>query len=368
VRLAVALAGVGFAVVLMLMQVGFEDALFQSAVNVHERLKGDIVLISPRYNAIAFPTTFPRRRLYQTLSFDGVVSVSAVYTSLGRWKNPATGKTRQIFTIGLDPAKEVLDVPELAERRALIRYPDVVLYDELSRPEFGPIAAMVASGQEVATEVSDRRITVKGLLRLGTSFGVDGTIVTSDVNFMRIFPGRTPAAISIGLVQLEPGADTGAVREALAAALPRDVEVLTKPQFMQREIDYWDAATPIGFVFKFGVIMGLVVGGIIVYQILYADVADHLGEYATLKAIGYMDRYLAAVVLTEALTLAVLGYVPGLAACWWLYGVTAAATNLPMQIAPGRGLVVLGLTIAMCGVSGLIALRKLRAADPAEIF
>jgi putative ABC transport system permease protein len=33
-----------------------------------------------------------------------------------------------------------------------------------------------------------------------------------------------------------------------------------------------------------------------------------------------------------------------------------------------RGLGVLGLTIAMCAISGLMALRKVHRADPAEIF
>ena len=368
VRFAVAIAGVAFAVVLMFMQVGFRDALFRSAVKLHQYLKADLVLIHPHSNIVAFPTPFSRRRLFQALGFAGVESVTPVYSALGRWKNPVTGKTRDVFVLGIDPAAEVLDIPEVDAGREVIRYPDTVLYDELSRPEFGPVAAAFRAGEEVATEVSQRRVAVKGLFPLGVSFGIDATLVTSDTNFRRIFPYRPAGSISIGLVRLERGADPRAVRDALAAALPHDVTVLTKRDYMDREVAYWARATPIGYVFTFGVVMGLVVGGIIVYQILFADISDHLAEYATLKAMGYPNRYLAGVVLAEALLLAVVGFLPGLAACWWLYGLTQAATMLPMQVLPERALFVLGLTVVMCCLSGLVAMRKLGAAEPAEIF
>ena len=139
-------------------------------------------------------------------------------------------------------------------------------------------------------------------------------------------------------------------------------------EFVEREKDFWASTTPIGYVFTFGVIIGVFVGGIIVYQILFADVSDHFSEYATLKAMGYSNGYLSRVVLEQAVILGALGFVPGLAMCLWLYSLAGAATNLPLIMTPGRILAVLSLTIAMCAVSGLIALRKVRSADPAEVF
>jgi len=369
VRLLVALAGVAFAVILMMMQIGFEDALYRSGVNFHRLLKADIVMLNPHYSILPRLTAFPRRRLYQALGFKGVASVAPIYTSLSHWQNPATGRLLDVFTIGIDPARETLDVRELRTGSALLRYPDVVLFDALSRPEYGPVPALLRTAGEVGTEASNHRIAVRGLVRVGTSFGIDGTIITSDVTFFRILPGLSRGAVGIGLVQLEPGADANAVRDALAAAFSSgDVDVLTKQQYIDRETAYWATATPIGYVFTFGVVMGLVVGAIIVYQILFADIADHLGEYATLKAIGYRNGYLAGVVLMEAVILGVGGFFPALGLCAWLYGVTAAATNLPLQVTTERTVLVLALTIAMCCVSGLISLRKLRSADPAEIF
>ena len=367
-RLCVAIAGVVFAVVLVFMQLGFHDALFTSAVAVHERLDADIFLIHPQSHYIATMKTFPRRRLDQVLGFDGVASVTPLYARLAAWKNPETGRSREVFVIGIDTAAHALAVPEIAAAHARLRRPGVVLFDEASRPEFGPIADRVRAGERVETEVSGHHVTVDGLFRLGISFGIDGTIVTSDVNFLQLFPGWRPGQVNLGLVRLRPGADPVAVRDALGAVLPKDVSVLTRADYVAREQRYWATSTPIGYVFAFGVVMGWFVGAIIVYQILFADVAAHLRGYATLRAVGYPARYLTAVVLIEGLVLALVGYVPGVAACVALYRLAAVATRLPMAITPGRSVQVLVLAVAMCGLSGALALRKVRAADPAEIF
>jgi len=245
-----------------------------------------------------------------------------------------------------------------------------VLFDERSRPEFGPIPDLLedAGAQGVTTEIADRAVRVVGLFELGTSFGIDASLATSELNFRRIFPHRGAGQIDVGLIHLDEHADADAVRAAIEAKLPRDVLVLTRAGFVQREVDYWNRATPIGYVFSFGVIMGLVVGGIIVYQILFADVSEHLREYATLKAIGYTDMYLFGVVIQQALLLALLGFGPGLAASALLYRAAGEATRLPLQMHPGLALGVFALTAVMCAVAGTIALRKVRQADPAEIF
>jgi DevC protein len=368
VRLLVALSGVAFAVILMFMQLGFMDALFRSAVNLHVRLDTDLVLVDRLYNVLAFPTRFPERRLQQARAYEGVRSVAPLHIGTGRFQNPVSGATREIFVLGLDPARPSLFIPELASQVDLVRYPDVVLFDATSRPEYGPVADLVRERERLEVEVNHRHLAIEGLFALGTSFGVDGTLITSDLNYRRLFPGYPTGAVGIGLIHLDAGADPVAIRDAMRATMPKDVKVLTRDEFAANEVQYWATATPIGFVFSFGVIMGIVVGMIIVYQILFADISDHLSEYATLKAMGYANRYLAGVVLMEASLLALLGFVPGIGISSWLYGVARDATHLPMEIAIGRAGSVLALTLAMCWGSGLIAIRKLRTADPAEVF
>jgi putative ABC transport system permease protein len=367
-RFLVGVAGVAFAVTLIFMQLGFHHALFASAVRFHEHLVADLVLISPQSEFLARMQPFARRRLYQTLGFEGVASVSPVYTDVAVWKNPLGPGARAVFIAGFDPAERVFDMADVERARDALRAPDVVLFDAAARPEYGPIAERTRAGTPVAAEVKNRRVSVAGLFSLGTSFGIDGTLLTSDLNFLRLFPQRQRGLINIGLIRLTSGADPEAVRRTLAAALPRDVEVLTKRDYMAREQAYWGETTPIGYVFTFGAIMGFVVGAIIVYQILFADISGHLGEYATLKAMGYRNAYLFSVVFQEAVILAVVGYVPALLVCLGLYHLTENATRLPMTLQTPTALMVLVLTIVMCCGSGAIALRKIRTADPAEVF
>jgi putative ABC transport system permease protein len=183
-RLFVALAGIGFADILMFMQLGFRDALFDSAVTLHKNLQGDIFLISPQSTAIIAMKSFPSRRLYQTLGFNGVKSVSSVYIDFGLWKNPENRQTRSILVLGFNPADSVLDLPQVKDNLEAIKLSDVVLFDDASRPEFGPIAQEFKQGKDITTEVASRRIRVGGLFTLGASFGADGNMITSDLNFL----------------------------------------------------------------------------------------------------------------------------------------------------------------------------------------
>jgi putative ABC transport system permease protein len=369
IRLLVALAGIAFACILMFMQLGFQDSLLESAIRFHVALKGEIFLVSPQSNALIAMNTFSQRRLYQALGFEGVRAVSPVYLSFALWKNPETRRTRSIFVVGVDPSADLVDLPGLTpDELEEIKKADVVLFDRRSRSEFGPIAQWFEAGQEVVTEVGNRRVRVGGLFEMGATFGADGTILTSDLNFLRIFPQREPGLVDIGVVQLQPGVDPKPLLDQMRALLPEDVRVLSRAEFIDMERSYWEEGTAIGFIFGLGVAMGFIVGIVIVYQILYTDVSDHLAEYATLKAMGYTDTYLLGVVLQEALLLAVLGYIPAFALAVLLYDLTANATLLPIAMTFNRAMLVLGLTVSMCFISGAIAVRRLRAADPADIF
>src|SRR5262245_8417891 len=299
-RLLVGLAGVAFAVILVFMQLGFRSAMYESATRYHRSLDYDLVLLSPKTPFIGIPEAFTRRRLYQVLGDGGVASVSAVYIQQAYWRNPWQRGVRNIVVVGIDPTRRAFLLGDVQQQLAQISRSDVVLFDARSRPEFGPVAEQLVGGRSVSAEVNDRRLSVGGLFSLGTSFGIDGTLVTSDLNFRRVFPDRAAGAIDLGLIQLAPGADPTAVQRRLERALERDVLVLTRAEFIEREIRYWGSTTPIGYVFGFGAIMGLIVGAVIVYQILFADVSQHLREYATLKAMGYSNRFLSNVVLQEA--------------------------------------------------------------------
>ncbi len=371
-RLAVALVGIGFAVLLILMQLGFRAALFDSAVRIHERLDYDIALFSPDSVFIVRPQTFSIRRLYQAKGDPAVTDVAPVYIFPAVYKNPWTGQRRSINTLGFEAGDAWLDTPGFDAIRPILTRQDTAAIDLASRPEFAPpggsLESALAEHGPLTTEVNDREITIAGGFHLGTSFGIDGTLVTSADNWLRLFPDRHREDIQLGLLKLAAGADPATVRDRLAARLPDDVLVMTRADFIDRETAYWNSATPIGYVFTFGAIMGLLVGAIIVYQILFADVSEHLPEYGTLRAIGYSPGFVSGIVLQQAAILGVLGYLPGLLGAHWLYGKAAAATNLPLVITPGRAGIVLLMTLGMCALSGWLAIRRVRRLDPAEVF
>ncbi|MEH1842315.1 MAG: ABC transporter permease DevC [Nostoc sp.] len=367
-RLAVALAGIAFADILMFMQLGFRDALYYSNVRFHNSLQGDIVLINSQSSAILAMRGFSQRRLYKALELPAVQSVHPIYLDYTTWKNPVTGRPRSILIFGMNPENNLVNLPGVQENLDKLKLPDVVLFDRSSRLEYGPIVANYEQGKTVTAEVRRRRIKVEGLFTLGASFGADGNLITSDINFLRIFSNRQPGLIDIGLIRLKPGADTNVVAQELRKYLPKEVNVLTKQEFIDFERNYWANSTAIGFIFTLGTVMGFIVGTVIVYQILYTEVADHLAEYATLKAIGYTQTYLLTVIFQEALLLAALGYFPGIVFALFMYNSARNATLLPVFMSFDRAVMVLILTMIMCIISGAIAVRKLSSADPADIF
>ncbi|MEC4883279.1 MAG: ABC transporter permease DevC [Scytonema sp. PMC 1070.18] len=367
-RLAVALAGIAFADILMFMQLGFRDSLYYSNVRLHSSLQGDIVLINNQSNALLGLKSFSQRRLYKASDLQGVKSVHPIYLDYAPWKNPVTGRFRNLLVIGINPEVNLLNLPGVQENLVKLKLPDIVLFDRSSRQEYGPIASEFEQGKTITAEVRNRRVKVGGLFTLGASFGADGNLITSDINFLRIFPLRREGLIDIGIIRLKSGFDAKIVAEQLQEYLAEDIRVLTKQEFIDFERNYWASSTAIGFIFTLGTIMGFIVGTVIVYQILYTEVADHLSEYATLKAIGYTQNYLLMVILQEALILALLGYIPGFVVAMFLYESARSATLLPVYMSIGRGIMVLILTILMCFISGTIAVRKLRSADPADIF
>lgn len=368
VRLIVALAGISFAGILMFMQLGFRDGLFDASVTVHRRFDADLVLISPRSASSVRMAGFPRRRLVQTLADPAVEGVTPVHWGLMLWRNPETRRNRAILALGFNPEDPFFLDPELAKISGVLKQKGRILFDQLSRSEFGPIAEWFREGRTVETEIAGNRIRVEGLVSLGTSFGADGNLLTSTETFLDLMPQKPPGAIEVGLIRLKPGEDPDQVVKRLQRRLPDDVTVLTKQGFIDFEQNYWKTSTSIGFIFTLGAAMGFVVGCVIVYQVLYTDVSDHLPEYATLMAMGYRITHLLAVVIREGFYLAALGYVPAYLAGQGLYWFVRDATKLPVGMDLSRALTVLTMIFVMCMLSSVLAMRRLVDADPAEIF
>ncbi|WP_107668723.1 ABC transporter permease DevC [Cyanothece sp. BG0011] len=369
-RFLAALAGIAFADLLMFMQLGFQLSIYYSQSEIHRRLKGDIVLISAKTVSLQSMKSFSWRRLYQANSLEQVASVKPLYlATLPDWKDPETGRSRIMLTIGFDPEQPVLDVPEVNQYLQALKAPDVFLFDRVSRGDFvEKVAAKIEREKSVTTEAGGRRINLIGLFTLGAMPVADGNLITSDLNFVRLFRGRKLSEIDVGVISLKPNSDVQQVISQLKTILPKDVRVLSKEEYIEFEKSYIVNSTDIGQIFNIGIIMGAIIGSVIVYQVFYSQISENLPEYATLKAIGYQDSVLLGVIFRQALYLTVLGYIPGYILALVFYDLTSNIIKVTIFMTLPSAILVFGLSFVICSVSAFISARKLRLADPADIF
>lgn len=373
-RLLVAVSGIGFAVVLMFMQTGFKNALFDSTVQILHDLDADLVLVSKARYALPANQTFNIGRIYQARACDGVKAAYPLYIERPRavWKQP-DGRGFPIRVLACDPSDKVLLIPEVARYAEALKQPGAVLIDEKNKSVYGPPGERAPWTQWSDVTLAGQTIRLVGSFRLGTDFANDGNLFMGSANFAKFFASRAPSGdalevVDLGVVQLENGADPREVKQRLALELPSDVAVYTKAEMIDRERDFWSNSTPVGYIFLLGTVIGFLVGVIICYQIIHSDIADHMPEFATLNAMGYRNQYFITFVLMESVYLSLLSFVPGAFVSYALYEVLARSTGLLLILNVQRAATVLLLTLAMCIASGCLAMRKVVAADPAELF
>lgn len=361
-RLALRVTAVTFPILLIFVQIGFYDAVLHTATVIQQALNADLFLVSSAYINVSRAGSFPRSRLYQAASVEGVERVAPLYVGHRAYQNPTTLLRRELLVFGIDPEERTFRLPEVSDRLQALTVLDTVLIDRNSRPEFGP----QQSG--TTTQVERKRVEIVGQYTIGTGFAALGDLVATDLTFSRIFDGQTLERVSVGLVQTAPGSDVQAIAAGIRELLPPDIRTLTRADMFDLEENFWLRTTSIGLIFGMGTAVAFAVGLLILYQVLSSDIARRLSEYATLKAIGYDDRALQTIVVQQGLAISCASYAPALLLAMWIYRVTRSATHLPMAMTVGRVGGVLFLTLAMSAASGWLALRKLRAANPADLF
>ncbi len=390
-RLAVALCGVGFAVILIFMELGFLNALLESTVQVLHRLNGDIVLLSKAEYALIAAERFDIHRLAAARAIPGVASVAPLYIEGAALLRTGHDRGYPIRVLAIDENNPALDLPAFAEHRNDLHTDSTALFDTTSRRKFHfpPLAGTkpgpgelpgATAGSRSNTDLSayhgelnGKQLRLVGHFHLGVDFATDGNLLMTSANLARFVPYRAGGddplkLVDLGVIRLQPSANIDSVLDELNKSLPPDVQALSKQQLIDREKQFWQQNAPLGYIFMVGAVMGFVVGVVICYQIVYADIADHMREFATLKAIGYGTSYFLGLVLEQSLYLAFLGFLPGLLVSYAGYRFLAIYTGLTMQLTPSLALLILLTTTAMCTLSGLLAVTKLLATDPAELF
>lgn len=367
-RMAAALAGVAFANVLVFVQLGMMGALNGTIGMSYALVRSDIIISSVDANTLTDGSPLSRRVLFQALSDPEVLGAAPFYLASVDWSRE-DGSTASLNVYALPVEAGRFAGPAIAPSLQQLALPDSAMIDRRTRGADTAALAKVSPDAPLRFEANGRTITATGSFALGGGFSADGAIFVSDQTFLRLFPNRIAGTPTHVLVDVVPGADAAAVAARLSERLATEaVQVRTMAVAQAADLSYQTTQRPTGVIFGFGVAMGVLVGLVIVYQVLSTDVADHLREYATFKAMGYPHRFFLGIVFEEAAILGAIGFVPGLALALGIYAAMAEVTGLPVVMTPTRAAMVFVGTVLACAASGALATRRLRAADPADLF
>ncbi|MEW7008629.1 ABC transporter permease DevC [Lentilitoribacter sp. EG35] len=367
-KLAAAVAGVAFANILVFVQLGILGALNGASVAPYALFNSDIMISSEDTNTLTDGSNLSRQRMFQALGVAGVSDATPLYIATLEWQQPDGGSSN-LQSFGIDPDATPFLSAEISEKLDLLRLPNTLLIDESTRGASQDQFNDVSRAKPLDFELNGTAVRAVDLIKVGGGFTADGTLFTSDQTFLSLFPKRIAGAPNHILVKVADGISIDVVVERLRKVLPGDsVIVRSVEDAAAADLKYQTTERPTGVIFGFGVLIGVLVGIVIVYQVLATDVSDHLKEYATFKAMGYDHSFFLGIVFEEALILAVFGFIPGVILASLLYLGLSNATGLPVEMGLARAVMVFFGTLIACSISGAIATRRLAGADPADLF
>ncbi len=366
-RFAAALAGVAFANVLVFVQLGIMNSMAVATLRPYEFFRADIIVSASDANALADGGNVARQWMLQALADPDVVDGMGLFVANVPWDRGQTDIS--LTTFGIDPFKPAFTDPEIAADLNLLQVKDAAIIDRLARGFTREEAVAIRPQTPLSFETDGRTVTAYTTFSGGGGFGGDGYMLVSDQTFLSLFPARSSAAPDHILLRIRPGTQPDEVSERLRSLISdSSLRVRSYADAMAEDLRYQQTRRPTGVIFGFGVFIGLLVGLVIIYQVLSTDVADHLREYATFKAMGYGSRFFLGIVFEQALVLGVLGFIPGLIVGTTILTVMANLTTLPLSMTPFMAASVFIGTIVVSALSGAIATRRVAAADPADLF
>ncbi|NEP45543.1 MAG: FtsX-like permease family protein [Okeania sp. SIO2H7] len=400
-RFLVAQAGIMFAVSLVTIQTGILNGFLKSTTLLIDSSKADIWLTSEKL--VNFELTEPLfyGQLNTVREVEGVEKVEFLIRGGAIW-NPPEGEISPLTIIGFNPNGELFQPGKLIKGNLqALKEPYAIVADKsrlssLGIEEVGDRAKVddlpailvgIASGTQ---SIISSTFLFTSLETANTYINAD---ITSTVECNAISAGnlrcikivekkdktKEPEEVQEAqklsvtdpithiLIKAKPGEDLQALKQRLTEAVP-ETAAYTRAEMRQKQRNYWQSRTSLGFVLGIGAIVGIVVGVVVVAQILYSSVSDHIKEFGTLKAMGASDKELYGVIVEQALWMAILGYIPGMLVCWGLSLWVANATGIIILITPISAMGVLGITVVMCVGSAFFAIQKVTKIDPAIVF
>lgn len=376
-RFMVAQAGIMFAVALVTVQTGLLEGFTKSSSLLIDGVKADLWVASNSMRFFDLTLPLPYRSVAMVQDLPEIARAEPLMIQSGIWQRLPDRDIAPVRVIGFDP-KGVIFQPWNIQSGSIT---------DLEQPNTAFIDRIDAAGLEITAvgqgaALNGRRLLVKGMTAGLRSLVASPYVFMSTENAnlytnlgqmpgqfpLNTVPALTPdAPISYVLVQVVPGTDLAALKTKLANEIPNS-RILTQAEMSKITQVYWRSSTGVGFILGLGAVVGIVVGTVVVGQILYASVADHLKEYGTLKAMGASDRYLYRIIIEQALWMAVLGYFPGLGLAMGLGSWTMQTRAIQILVSPTSAAIIFGVTVAMCSGAAVFAIQKVTRLDPAMVF
>lgn len=385
-RFLVAQAGIMFAVSLVTIQTGLQSGFARSSSMLIDQSRADIWVTSQNAEHLALSQPIPASRLTQAREIEGVDQAEAVIVQGVLWRQPKVDRVASANLIGAQPDGLLFPLPNSMVEGSFrdLREPYTILIDQSSLKAMnlqgvGDTGTINAFPTKVAGLTKGTKILVFDNL-LFTSLPSANTYINYrptegfEASSKRVLEvpdnPKTLAAkdsITFILVKAKPGENLDVLKRRLTDALPY-TKAYTKAEMSQQTQAYWQERSGIGFILGLGAVVGVVVGIVIVGQILYSSVSDHLKEFGTLKAMGASNWFIYRVIMEQALWMAILGYIPGIALCSGVALWTSTTQAVVILITPTSAAIVLGTTILMCVGSAIFAINKVTRVDPAIVF
>ena len=360
-RLIVALAGTGVPIVLLALQISSLNAARIQVTRLYDDFQFDMVLVPYTYQFLVEAGTFDRVRFTQARAIPGVADIFGLNIDPNFWTDVKTERRSTMLLIGLDENRDFVTDPAIRNGMDALTGTRNVLIDEFSSPDFGGIA----NGTE--GNVSGQSVEIAGRYQLGLFFYADGSSIARNADFPQL-SGHDSRSVSLGLIRLEPGADPAAVKAALARALPDDVRVLTKDELIAQERTFFLTTKPLGIVLSISMWIAFVVGAVILWQVLSADIINRVKEFATMKAMGFSQSFVLGVGVAQAAFLALGAFVPAILIAGAILATIEHLTHLPTAITPALSATVLAIVLSMCALAAFSAVRRIARAAPAELY
>ncbi|NER20397.1 MAG: ABC transporter permease [Symploca sp. SIO1B1] len=402
-RFIVAQAGIMFAVSLVALQTGIFNGFTRSTAQLIDNADADIWVASEKLVQIELTMPIPLTHLIQAQKVEGVERAEALISRSALWV-PVEGELAVVRVLGFDPQGQLFTPNNITQGTLQnLKKPYSVMLDQanlksLHVESIGDVGRVNSLPAELVGLTTGNNSIVSSAFMFTSLENAKAYLTsgrTSEISCQLPSAGKelvctnsfagtanleatteapnppeklvSSDVISYILIRAKPGEDLQALKEKLETTIP-DIHAYTHDEFTEKNRIFWQQRTGIGFILSLGAAVGVMVGTIIVGQILYSSVSDHLKEFGTLKAIGASNGTIYGVIIEQALWMSILGYTPSMLICYGVASWAFTTQGILILITPVSAIAILGVTVTMCVGSAIFAIQKVTRLDPAVVF